>query len=409
MRRNFFSLISSSLIMIFFHPLAQGADTLKIGVIQPFTGPTALYGEEAKRGIDMAMDKINALGGVLGKKPELILEDSKGDPAVTVSSAEKLVVRDKVSALTGIYSSTEALAFLAAMKKYEPISILHGASAVKIDRMYGKERWLFLLLARTPDYQRNIADFLNSIQPKPKRIAVIYEDTSFGVDQSKLAKEYLIKMGFELVGFEPFKGGSLDHSALLTKIKGTRPDVLYVLAYVGDCILITKQAKEMDFSPKLLIGPTSVGMPEFSTSLKKDADYVCGLDAWIPSARFPASAQYPKFYPQTDDWVTEYKRRFNKEPNWYSSFNYLALTALTIAINKAGTTEKEKLIAALESIDTMTPFGPFKFSKNDFGSIHQAFKSMVVFQWQKGEKVVIWPQKSGGGKFEYPMPAWDKR
>lgn len=409
MRKYFISLIYSSLMLMLFHAVAQGADPVKIGVIQPLTGPTALYGEEAKRGIEMAMDKINALGGVLGSKLELILEDCKGDPAVTVSSAEKLVVRDKVAALTGIYSSTDGLAFLAAMKKYEPISILHGASAVKIDRMYGKERWLFLLLGRTPDYQSNTSDFLNSIQPKPKRIAVIYEDTSFGVDQSKGAKEYLTKLGFEIVAFEPFKGGALDHSALLTKIKGTMPDVLYVLAYVGDFILVTKQAKEMGFSPKLFVGGTSVGMPEFSTSLKKDADYVCGVEPWIPSARFPASTQYPKFFPQTDDWVTEYKRRFNKEPNWYSSFNYLALTTLTIAMNKAGTTEKEKLIGALESIDTMTPFGHFKFSKNEFGAIHQAFKSMVVFQWQKGEKVVIWPKTSAGGKLEYPMPAWDKR
>ena len=383
-------------------PQATAADAVKIGVIQPFSGPTAFYGEEAKRGVEMALERINSMGGVLSKKLELIMEDGKGDPAVTISSAEKLIVRDKVVALMGIYSSTDALALLAAMKKYEPITIIQGGSAVKIDRMYGKERWLFLLLGRTPDYQRSISEFLNNIQPKPKRIAIIYEDTSFGVDQSKLAKEYLSKLGFELVAFEPFKGGALDHSALLTKIKGTSPDVLYVLAYVGDCILVTKQCKELGLSPKLLVGPTSIGMPEYNTSLKGDADYVCGLDAWIASARFPASSQYPQFFPKTDDWVNEFKRKFNREPNWYSSFNYLSLVALTIAINKAGSTEKEKVIGALESLDTMTPFGHLKFSKNEFGSIHQGFKDLIVFQWQKGEKVVVWPKVSSGGKYNIP-------
>jgi branched-chain amino acid transport system substrate-binding protein len=409
MGRFFIGMMAFIFIFSLLSPFAQAAETLKIGVILPLTGPTAMIGQEEKRGIDMAIEKINAAGGALGKKVELIIEDNRGDPTVIVSAAEKLITRDKVAALTGGYSSVESLALLAAMKKYEPIMVWQGGGAVKMDQMYGKERWFFMLHPRSPDYQRNIADFLNSIQPKPKRIALAYEDTSYGVDHSKVAKGYLTELGFELVTFEPFKSGSLDFSALLTKIKGARPDIFYWVGYAGDSILLTKQAKELGFAPKMLLDTVGVGFPEFYDSLKTDAEYVCGIEVWAPSTKFPASVQYPQFFPKTDDWVAEYKRRYNRESNYWSIISYTALITLTNAINKAGSTEKEKLIAALEATDTMTPMGHMKFFQNKFGAIHQSFHEMVIFQWQKGEKVTLWPQQAAGGKLWYPLPAWDKR
>ncbi|MBI5606799.1 MAG: ABC transporter substrate-binding protein, partial [Deltaproteobacteria bacterium] len=276
------SLFSSSFILaitFFFvfnlsSTFVQGADTVKIGVILPLTGTNAVLGQEEKRGVDMAIEKINAAGGCLGKKVELIIEDSKADPTVIVSAAEKLINRDKVVALNGGYTSVETLAFLAAMKKYEPVAVWQGGGAVKIDKMYGKERWFFMLHPRSPDYQYTLAAYLSTIQPKPKTIAIAYEDTSYGVDHSKVAKEALTRAGFELVAFEPFKSGSLDYAPLVTKIKGTNPDIFYFIGYAGDAILITKQAKELGFSPKMLLDTVGVGFPEYYDSLKKDAEYV---------------------------------------------------------------------------------------------------------------------------------------
>jgi branched-chain amino acid transport system substrate-binding protein len=107
--------------------------------------------------------------------------------------------------------------------------------------------------------------------------------------------------------------------------------------------------------------------------------------------------------------VAEYTKRYNREPNYWSIISYVSLITLTNAINKAGTTEKEKLIAALEATDTMTPMGHMKFFKNQFGAIHQSFHEMVVFQWQKGQKVVLWPKGASGGALSYPFPSWEKR
>ncbi|MGA2959330.1 MAG: amino acid ABC transporter substrate-binding protein [Thermodesulfobacteriota bacterium] len=388
---------------------AQAQDTIKIGVILPMTGSNALIGQEQKRGIDMAIEKINGTGGALKKKVELIIEDNQGDPTLIVSAAEKLITRDNVVALSGGYSSVESLALLAAMKKYEPVTVWQGGAAIKMDQMYGKERWFFMLHPRSPDYQTNATEFLSSIEPRPKRIAIAYEDTSYGVDHSKVAKQYLTERGFEIVTFEPFRSGTLDFSPLLTKIKGARPEIFYWIGYAGDSILITKQAKELGFAPKMLLDTVGVGFPEYRDSLKKDSEYVCGIEVWAPSTKFPASTEYPQFYPKTEDWVAEYQKRYNREPNYRSIISYVSLITLTNAINRAGAIGKEKLITSLEATDTMTPMGHMKFFKNQFGAIHQSFHEMVVFQWQKGEKVTLWPKKRAGGKLWYPLPDWGKR
>ncbi len=165
----------------------------------------------------------------------------------------------------------------------------------------------------------------------------------------------------------------------------------------------------LGFAPKMLLDTVGVGFPEYADSLRKDAEYVCGIEVWAPSTKFAASVQYPQFFPKTDDWVADYKRRYKREPNYWSIISYTALITLTNAINKAESTEKEKLIAALEATDTMTPMGHMKFFQNKFGAIHQSFHEMVIFQWQNGEKVTLWPKQAAGGKLSYPLPAWDKR
>lgn len=388
---------------------ARAADTVKIGAVLPLTGGQALVGQEEKRGVDMALEKINAAGGVLGKEIELIVEDTKGDPTVAVGAAEKLITRDKVAVLTGPYTSVETLAVLAAAKKYEPVYVTQGGGAIKMDKMYGKERWLFLLHPRSPDYQKSITDFVGSINPKPKSIAIAYEDTSYGVDHSKVAREYLSKAGFDIVTFESFKSGSLDFSPLLTKIKAKNPDVFYWIGYAGDSILITKQCKELGFAPKMLLSTIGVGYPEYQQSLGKDAEYITGITVWTAQCKFPASAEYPQFYPKTEDWVAEYVKRYKREPDYYSIMSYVGLITIANAINKAGTTDKDKLIPALETTDTMTPMGRIKFFRNQFGAEHQSFHDMVVFQWQKGQKIVLWPKEAAGGTLWYPTPIWDKR
>lgn len=389
---------------------AYAAETLKIGAILTLSGPKAVLGEEEKRGIEMAVERINANGGVLKKKVEMIIEDDQFRDSVTISAVEKLVNKDKVVAITGGYSSGGTLAFLSAMRKYGLVSSWQGGGAIKIDEKYGKEPWFFMYHPRSPDYQEVITNFLAQIPNGPKTVAITYEDSSYGVDHSKSAKKFFTQKGLKVVLMEPFKSGAIDYAPLVTKVKSVDPDVFYFICYTGDAQLITKQSKELGYNPKLFLSTVGVGVPEFQSSLKASAEYVSGIEVWIPGIKFPASKKYPKLFPSTDEWVKSYVKKFKRnEPNYWSAISYVSLMNLCTAINSAGTTDTKKVIAAMEATDTMTPMGPLKFFANPYGALHQSFKEMIVFQWQNGEKVALWPKNMAEGKVIYPTPAWDKR
>ena len=409
MRKSVARAMTLVLFFALFSVFAHAQDTIKIGVILPLTGPNAVIGQEEKRGIDMAIEKINAAGGALKKKVELIVEDNKGDPTVIVSAAEKLITRDKVAALTGGYSSVESLALLAAMKKYEPVTVWQGGGAVKMDQMYGKERWFFMLHPRSPDYQRNITDFLANIQPVPKRIAIAYEDTSYGVDHSKVAKQYLTEKGFELVTFEPFKSGTLDFSPSSPKSgEPSRRDLLLDRLRRG--FDPPHQAGQgTGFLPQDAARhgrrglPRVPGFPEegFRVRLR---DRVLGPLHPFPRFRpvspiLPQDGRLGRRVPETVQPGTQLL---------VHHFLCLPIT-LTNAINKAGTTEKEKLIAALEATDTMTPMGHMKFFKNQFGAIHQSFPRYGRVPMAEGPKGDPLAQERSRRNPWYPLPSWEKR
>ena len=403
--------LAACIFLVWVAPI-PAQDEIKIGGIVSLTGSKAALGQEEKRGYEMALDKINSLGGVLKKKVNLILEDNRFDPSVSVSAAEKLINKDKVAAITGGYGSTETLATLAALKKYEPVVLWQGAGAEKIEALYGKEPWFFHLHPWGYYSILDLRNFFLTLDPKPQNIAIAYEDTSYGVDYSKFAKKFWSEAGFKIVAFEPFKSGSFDYTPLITKLKGIQPtpDIFYWVGYVGDGVLMMRQSREMNFNPKVFLDAAGVGFPEFKEQLGKNSEYVLGIDIWSPNVKFPASTKHPKLFPSSEDWVKEYKDRYSgREPNYWSIISYVAFAATCQAIEQAGTTEKSKVVEALKNLDTMTPMGRLKFEPGLYGSLHQGFRQGLVFQWQDGEKQIVFPVDVQTGKVKYPTPNWESR
>lgn len=382
---------------------------IKIGAIVSLSGAKADIGQDDKRGLDFALKKINESGGVLGRQLELIYEDDKGDPTTCVSAGEKLVNKDNVDAIVGTYGSTEVYALLGALKKYEPIVVLSGAGAPKVEAQFGQEDWFFHLYPWSYYYWSTAADFLDKTEPRPTTIALAYEDTLYGTDHSTYAKKYMEQKGFEIVAYESFKSGATDYTSLITKFKNLNPDVFLFIGYVGDAILLTKQAKELDFNPKMYLDTLGVGQEQYKDALGSSSDNVVGIVPWSPACQYPASEEYSGLLPSTQDWVKEFEEIYGRVPTDRAVMEYVSLVSLAQAIEKAGTTDKEAVKAELNNIKTMTPMGYLEFSESDEGGLLQGFKSMVIFQWQNGEKVVIFPEESANGEILYPTPAWNQR
>lgn len=389
----------------------QAQEPIKVGAIWPLTGSQAAVGQEAKRGLEMAVERINASGGVLGRNMRLILEDDKSDPSVGVSAINKLLTADKIQFLVAGYSSTVMHPVLARIKSSNAniLAVINGTTSSKAEQDFGSQEWFFKLYPYDYHYQRSNVDFLKTVKPQPSSIAIVYEDTLFGTTQGKFANQFFKEAGFNIVLFEPFKSGTPDLSPLLTRVKSTQAEVLFWIGYFGDCMLLVKQSKEINYNPKLFVASTVwVGMPQFAEGLGKDSDYVVGIDLWTPDVTFPASQSYPGAFPTTAEWVKRYTEKFKMEPNHWSLVNYVGVEIIAQAVVRAGSFDLKEVNKAMRKTDTMTPMGSLSFKPSQFGGT-QGFTDMMVFQWKDGKRITIHPPLVAKGKFLYPTPPWDRR
>jgi len=378
----------------------KAQDTIKIGAVLPLSKAAfAQAGEEQRRGLLMALEEINQAGGVLGKKVELIIEDDTGEPSTGIAAAEKLLTRDKVVALIGGYSSTITFAQLNAIQRLGPFVAWVGASSTKVEHEFGPKKWFFHYHPWDYHRQSTVRDFLLTISPRPKTVAVAYEDGIYGTTSRDYVVKYLKEKGFEIVFDERFKSGSSDFTPMLTKIKKANPDVFYWVAYAGDTTLIMKQAKEIDLNLKLFLS-VAINFPQYKESLGATGDYVAGVDVWIPGMKLP----------ETIKWMEKFKKAYpGRTPEYWVPLAYTNLMTVVDAIKRAGSTEKEKLIAAMEKTDYKSPLGRMTFKKSEEGGLHQAIDEQIITQWQKGVSYVVWPAPKATGKLIYPTPNWKNR
>ncbi len=396
---GFFGVYVAATVLLCAAP-APAQETIKIGAVLPLSKASfAQAGEEQRRGLLMALEEINQAGGVLGKKVELIVEDDTGEPSVGIAAAEKLLTRDKVVALIGGYSSTITYAQMNAIQRLEPFVAWAGASSTKVEHEFGPKKWFFHYHPWDYHRQSTIRDFLVSLSPRPKAIAIAYEDGIYGTTSRDYAVKYLKEKGFSIVFDERFKSGSSDFTPMLTKIKKTNPDVFYWVAYAGDTTLLMKQAKELDFNPKLFLS-VAINFPQYKASLGATGDYVAGVDVWIPGMKLP----------ETVKWMEKFNKAYpGRTPEYWAPLAYSNLMTVVEAIKRAGSTDKEKLIAAMEKTDYNSPMGKMTFKKSEEGGLHQAIDEQIITQWQSGVSYVVYPPSNATGKLIYPTPEWKKR
>jgi branched-chain amino acid transport system substrate-binding protein len=403
-KKGLWSWVPAAILILFIVAAQAGTaiaqDTIKIGAVLPLSKAAfAQAGEEQRRGLLMALEEINQAGGVLGKKVDLIIEDDTGEPSVGIAAAEKLIARDKVVALIGGYSSTITYAQLNAIQRYEPFVAWVGASSTKVEHEFGPKRWFFHYHPWDYHRQSTVRDFLLSISPRPTSVAVGYEDGIYGTTSRDYVVKYLKEKGFNVVFDERFKSGSSDFTPMLTKIKRTNPEVFYWVAYAGDTTLIMKQAKEIDFNPKLFLS-VAVNFPQYKPSLGATGDHVSGVDVWIPGMKLP----------ETVKWMEKFKKAYpDRTPEYWVPLAYTNLMTVVEAIKRAGSTDKEQLIAAMQKTDYNSPMGKMTFKKSEEGGLHQAIDEQIVTQWQAGVSHVVYPASKATSKLIYPTPNWKSR
>src|SRR6185503_2777800 len=374
-------------------PLPAAAQTpIKIGASMSVTGTYAKPGSYQKEGYDVCIDELNAKGGLLGRKVELVIYDDQSQPATAVKLYEKLITEDKVDAVMGPYSSAVSEAVANVTEKYKKVMVAPLAATTSIFKKGRK--YIFMVVSPAEIYLEGLADM--AAKRGLKTVAILNEDTLFPKASMAGFAETAKKRGMQVVLQEAYPTGNTDFSALLVKIKSLQPDVIAAGTYFDDAVALTRQMKELNVNPKMFGLTVGGDLPEFYDLLKQNAEYIYGSTQWDESLPYPGQKEL----------LDAYKAKFKgQEPSYHTAAGYAGCLIYAEAVKKAGTLDADKVRDQLLKMEIKTAFGDYKVEPDGFQIAHK----MVMLQWQDGKRIVVWPDDLANGKPRYPTPEWGKR
>ncbi len=368
-------------------PPARSLAQVKIGFVNSVTGPEAPIGEALTNGVNLAMDDLKAKG----VKIQLIRQDDTGKPQVGMSALEQLASGDEVAAVVGPYSSAVANAMAKMAQQYKVPLLIPVASKEDITRQ-GYD-WVFRLNAPAHDYANQLIDAAMTFG-KPRSIAFIYESTDFGTSVSTMGKEYAKKKGLQIVADESYQKGAPDYRSTLTAIRAKSPDLVFMVSYVADAILLMRQSREVGLKPQAFLG----GGAGFDTAqFQSEHDIsndVFSVTQWTPDTGAPGAADFAK----------RYEARFGKRPTYHAATAYEAMMIMGDVVKKAGG-DRKKIREALASGSWNGIMGETRFETFE-GFTNQNRLVMPVVQYQNAKVETVYPPKYAKAKAVYPFPGW---
>ncbi|MEO6565501.1 MAG: ABC transporter substrate-binding protein [Casimicrobiaceae bacterium] len=320
---------------------------MRIGVVQPLTGPVAYDGNIYVNTVKMIVDDMNAKGGVLGRKIELVIEDGACNPAQSVNAAEKLVVRDKVVTLLGAFCSTSTAAMMEVAKKHKIPHITGISTAAQLTEQGNP--YFFRAVATTP----MLGDAFGGSLPaavKAKRYAFLVLNDDWGRSMVSSYPKSIQKAGGEIVATEYFQQSELQFLSHITKIKASNPDAIILSANTQQAVGLSKQIRELGVTVPL-IGEGSWSSDSYLKLAGPAAEGVYGLVEYVYTIDSPINAAF----------VKEFRAKLNENPSKFAGAAHNAINIAVDAIRRAGSTDSEKIREALKKTDYNGIVGNIKF------------------------------------------------
>ncbi len=370
--------------------LSVAADKVKVGIVLPLTGPQAKFGEIEKLSFDLALEEINAAGGVNGSKLELLIEDDTGRPDVGRSVVEKLITKDKVVMLGGGYSSSVTYAVAGVCQQNQMPFLVNTGSADKITTS-GWD-WIFRLNPPVSRYADAIETMLPQVV-KPKTVAILHENSLFGTKGAKSFEKSCKRLGYKVVLKQGYEHGGIDFKPVLIRVKQLNPDIIYMVSYIMDASLLMKQSKELKLAPKMFIGGAAgFTLPEFVQNAGVASEYVISATLWHQVLPFQGAM----------DYYNKFVARHKKPTEYHGAEAYAAAYVIADVLGRTKSHKNTDIKQALAGTDMMTAFGPVKFTT--WGKMKNQNKaSTYVVQWINGKLEMVWPTDYATKKLVYPV------
>ncbi|QPI27618.1 ABC transporter substrate-binding protein (plasmid) [Sinorhizobium meliloti] len=393
-------LLKTTVAAIVLSATAAHAD-VKFGALYPFSGQLALLGEESARGLEIAVDEINAAGGIQGEKVVLVRGDAV-DNNQAIGEARRLISLEQVAAIFGTYSSARSIA---ASQVAELSGIPYFELGAVADEVTGRGlKYLFRTNPYAADMGKMIVDMVAdkiapgiSKKPEELKIGIIYEDSSYGTSVSTHQANYAKERGLNVAVSSGYPAATVDMSSLVLELKQAGVDVVLQTSYQNDSVLFLQQANEAGYKPAAVIG----GGGGYSMQPTADAVGHDVIDG-VLDVDFTQYLVNTKATPGLDAFVEAYNAKYGSAPrSGHSLNNYVGAKALLEAIDKAKGFEPDTIVEAVKAMDipdgaTAAGYG-IKFGENN----QNERASMMGMQWQGGKLVTVYPDAAATAPIQF--------
>jgi branched-chain amino acid transport system substrate-binding protein len=359
----------ASVVVLLSAAPAVAQETIPIGLVAPTSGSVALDGQQEVAGAQFAVDQFNRAGRLGGKKVQLFVEDGECKPASSTAAAEKLITQNNVAALAGAFCSSATKSVQPISEKYR-VSFVNGISSDP-SLTDPVRPWFFRTKIhnglRAKYYSKFISEGLHL-----KKLVALAVDDDFGRSAITSLTPILKQDGTEFALVRYFKHGEVNYISMLNSVKSSGADGIFLVGEAQDGALIMKQYKQLGLDlPVVAVG--SFNTPEFFNMAGADAEGVYNAEVWGSGVDYPGA----------QDFIAAWQKSMGAYPGLYAMSGYVEMTAILEAVAKAGDGDRDKIKAALEGLDWVSPIGPIKFDAN-----HQAHTLMFVTKNQAGKGVV---------------------
>lgn len=368
---------------------------VKIGVIHPVTGALAFSGGQCRLGAQMAIADVNAAGGIKslgGAKLEAVLGDAQGRAEIAASLVDQMAEAG-VAGFTGAFASPLGLAATTAAAKYNiPFSIDSGIVDAITERGLKNVFRFFPNLTMTIAGAMPALDSINKKAGSPAKTAVVvHEDGEFGTSSAKQQAAGLAGIGIEVKELIAHATPTRDFTNIVLRIKSEKPDLVMITNYVNEYILLARTLVQQRVD---LVGTYSILGGGFNLKFAKEAPTVAenmmDFNHWY-NVKDPRSGEFRKRIEAGGGIMT-----------WEVPFGYFAVRLLADAWERAGSTDKEKAIAALNASTLSDHFMPYRATK--FVNGQNTGAQAVALQIQGGDMHVVWPEEFGDRQAVFPRP-----
>ena len=382
--------------------------TIKVGNILPLSGPSASVGKQNREAQDMAIEEINAKGGIKsmgGAKIEMIYADSESKPEKGVAEAERFITTEKVNILTGCWNSAVSYPVSAVAERAGIPFIVPVSVADKITEQGFK--YTFRIAAKDGWYVRDqfafLADLQKEFNTKLSTLAFVYENGDWGKGMASSWKKLAETGGYKVVLDEPYPSTATDLSPVVQKIKRANPDVLMLVCNAADAILMTNTLVELKVKPKAIISSAGGHAdPSFMKAAGKNARYIFDIVEWETDVNKPGAQEIN----------AKFKSRYGYDLTGESVDAYAAMYVMADALERAKSLDSKAIRDAIAA--TKLNSGPAMIVAYDAIEFEPSGQnknaSLVVVQINdigKGmERISVWPKSARRANYKpvFPLP-----